>query len=79
MTVVDENSIFDDILETIGSSGKFQKRFNYIFNFILVFFGSMSYMNVIYSMTVPDHWCKVPGREFTNCTIDEWKKHAIPM
>lgn len=80
MTIAnDECSIFDDILETIGSSGKFQRRFNFTFNFVLVFFASMSYMNVIYSIIIPDHWCKVPGREFTNFTEDEWKNITIPM
>ncbi|XP_049779727.1 solute carrier family 22 member 7-like [Schistocerca cancellata] len=29
-------------------------------------------------MQTPDHWCHVPGREFTNLTLDEWKSATIP-
>lgn len=78
MLVKEEESIFDDIMESIGNGGKFQKRFNIIFNFVLVFFASMPYMNVIYAIVVPDHWCHVPGREFTNYTVEEWKEITIP-
>lgn len=78
MVVQNEESIFDDIMESIGNSGRFQKRFNFIFNFVLVFFASMPYMNIIYAIVVPDHWCHVPGREFTNFSVDEWKEITLP-
>lgn len=72
------DSTFDDIIEEIGNSGKFQKRFNFIFNSVLVFFATLIYMNIIYGLIIPDHWCHVPGRELTNYSLDEWKTFTIP-
>lgn len=69
---------FDDILEIVDSNGKFQKRFHIIFNLILVFFASMPYLNIIYAIVTPDHWCKVPGRELTQMSIEEWRNFTIP-
>lgn len=69
---------FNDIMKVIGNNGKYQKRFNIIFNFILVFFSTLIYMNIIYSLIIPDHWCFVPGRESTNMTEVEWRNYTIP-
>lgn len=78
MTNVDEDTVFDDLMSEIGSRGRFQKRFNYLFNFILVFFATLPYMGVIFMLSVPDHWCLLPGRELTNYTLEEWKTLSIP-
>lgn len=72
------DEIFDKFIEMAGDDGPFQKRFNYIFNVGMVMFASLTYMNVILAMNVPDHWCTVPGREHTNYTIDEWKNLTVP-
>lgn len=69
---------FDKIMEMAGDEGPFQKRFNYIFNAGLVFFGSMIYMNIILALNVPEHWCHVPGREHTNFTNEQWKHLTLP-
>lgn len=75
---VPQDEAFDKIMETVGSNGPFQKRFNYIFNIGLVFFASMVYNNMIFILGTPDHWCHVPGREFTNYTLEEWKNITLP-
>lgn len=72
------DSIFDKFMEMAGNDGPFQKRFNYIFNAGMVVFASLAYMNFILALNVPEHWCHVPGREFTNYTIDEWKQMTLP-
>lgn len=72
------DSIFDKFMEMAGDDGPFQKRFNYIFNAGMVVFGSLAYMNIILALNVPEHWCHVPGREFTNYTINEWKQMTLP-
>lgn len=69
---------FDDVLDIVNGNGKFQKRFHIIFNVILVFFASMPYLNIIYAIVTPEHWCTVPGREYTNFTVEEWKNFTIP-
>ncbi|KAF2886262.1 hypothetical protein ILUMI_19911, partial [Ignelater luminosus] len=69
---------FDDVLDLVGNDGPFQKRFNIVFNFFLVMCATMPYFNLVIALSIPDHWCNVPGRESTNYTIDEWKTLTIP-
>lgn len=72
------DAVFDQIMHRIGDRGKFQKRFNYIFNVGLVYFASMVFMNIILAMNIPDNWCYVPGRNMTNFTLDEWHNLTLP-
>lgn len=73
-----EDALFDNLMMEIGNDGKFQKRFNFIYNFVFVILLTMPYLNIILIMTIPDHWCHVPGRETTNYTVDEWKEKWLP-
>lgn len=74
-----KDAVFDRVLDTIGSDGRFQHRFNYLYNVLFAVVAAMPCMNIILAMSVPDHWCHVPGREHTNYTIEEWKKLTLPM
>lgn len=74
-----QDEAFDKIMEEAGNNGKFQWRFNFIFNAAMVVCGGMSFMNIILALNVPDHWCHVPGREFTNYTLEQWKNLTLPM
>lgn len=78
MAHTNQKKSFSDLLDDIGRNGLYQKRFNVLFNFVLVFFVAMPYMNIILALFVPDHWCIVPGREFTNYSFQEWKEITIP-
>lgn len=69
---------FDDVIKIVGNNGKYQKRFKIIFCLVLTFFTTLIYMNVIYSMVIPDHWCFVPGKTLTNLTTEQWKNYSIP-
>ena len=73
-----QDADFEKIMELVGNEGRFQNRFNFLYNGLVVFIGAMLARSFIFSMTVPDHWCNVPGREFTNFTIDEWKQFTLP-
>lgn len=73
-----QDAAFDKVMELVGNEGRFQNRFNLIFNGVMVLFGSMLARSFIISMTVPEHWCHVPGREFTNYNMDEWKNFTLP-
>ncbi|XP_017787307.1 PREDICTED: organic cation transporter 1-like [Nicrophorus vespilloides] len=75
----DGDCAFDSVIQTVGNDGKFQKRFNFLFNFVLVVLTSMPYLNIVIALAVPEHWCNVPGREYTNHTIETWKELHIPM
>lgn len=73
-----QDAAFDKIMKRVGDDGRFQKNFNWIFNVGLVFCASMAYMNMVLALSVPDHWCHVPGREATNYTAEEWKNLTLP-
>ncbi|XP_065157525.1 organic cation transporter 1-like [Atheta coriaria] len=74
----EEPSAFDTIIEQIGKAGRFQKRFNFTFNFFLVIVAAMPHLNLVISLATPNHWCHVPGRETTNYSIEEWKSMTLP-
>ncbi|XP_049779454.1 uncharacterized protein LOC126176345 [Schistocerca cancellata] len=76
--IINENTKFEDIIEELGSDGKFQLQMNIIFNFIAILFSTMSSYAKIIALTVPEHWCHVPGRESTNLTVEMWKNLTIP-
>lgn len=72
------DAMFDTVMQSVGNNGSFQKRFNYLYNLIFAIVAAMPCMNIILALSVHDHWCHVPGREFTNYTIDEWKNLTLP-
>ncbi|XP_049862038.1 solute carrier family 22 member 7-like [Schistocerca gregaria] len=69
---------FEEVLDSIGSRGKFQMRLNVVFVCFASCFNLMS-VNMFYiAMQTPDHWCHVPGREHTNLSLEEWKNFTVP-
>ncbi|CAG7834483.1 unnamed protein product [Allacma fusca] len=69
---------FDDILEIIGSQGKFQKILLYGVLAPLTAAEPLFILNIIFMLFEPDHWCHVPGRD--NLTdVETWKNLTIPM
>lgn len=75
---MDNDALFEGLMKHIGLNGKYQSRFNYVFNLIFIIFLAMPYLNLVLAMTIPEHWCHVPGRNETNMTEDEWKQLTIP-
>nr|CAD7406602.1 unnamed protein product [Timema cristinae] len=73
-----EDAMFETLFTQIGSRGKFQKRFNYLYNMLFVMLVSMPYYNIVMALAVPDHWCHLPGRNGTNYTLDQWKEITLP-
>ncbi|GAB0092473.1 hypothetical protein DMENIID0001_074670 [Sergentomyia squamirostris] len=73
-----EDAVFDRIMAMVGDRGVFQQRFNYLFNVGQIVFASMACMNIILALSVPDHFCHVPGREDTNLSLEEWKSFVLP-
>jgi len=74
---MDNDALFEGIMKHICLNGKYQSRFNYVFNLIFIIFLAMPYLNLVLAMTIPEHWCHVPGRNETNMTVDEWKQLTI--
>lgn len=70
---------FIQIMEKVGTNGRFQLIYNALFVTCLSIFGNCLYMNIILALNVPEHWCIVPGGNNTNVTHDEWKAITLPM
>ncbi|XP_017787310.1 PREDICTED: organic cation transporter protein-like [Nicrophorus vespilloides] len=68
----------ESIIAEVGNDGKYQRRFSFLFNFLLALLASMPNQNFINALAIPDHWCFVPGREFTNYSLNEWKHLHLP-
>lgn len=77
MSVKNEKYDFDYFLETVGNEGRYQRRFNVLFNCIYPAIVTAIYYSINISLAVPDHWCKVPGRT-PNVSVEEWKLLTIP-
>ncbi|EDV94421.1 carcinine transporter [Drosophila grimshawi] len=78
---IDESEIndpFQALMEKAGNHGSYQTLYNYVFVAGLAFAGAMIYMNIILALNIPEHWCTVPGREYTNYTIEEWRDLTLP-
>jgi hypothetical protein len=73
-----DEDLFNELMEHVGMEGKFQSRFNYLYNMALMVLVAMPALNIILALTSPDHWCHVPGRNETNFTLSEWKTLTVP-
>ena len=74
----DTEEELNELLERVGMEGKFQKKFNLLYNLVLMLVVAMATINIVLALTTPEHWCHVPGRNETNFTLQEWKEHTIP-
>ncbi|XP_050069288.1 beta-alanine transporter [Anopheles maculipalpis] len=73
------NDSYDEIMAQAGNDGKFQRRYNLLFNFGAICFASMSYMSIILALNKPPHNCHVPGMELYNITdANLWKNLTLP-
>lgn len=73
-----DGDLFNDLMDHVGTEGKFQSRFNYLYNMALMVLVALPALNIVLALTSPDHWCHVPGRNTTNFTSSEWKDLTIP-
>ena len=69
---------FDDILEMVGNANWFQRRLIYVLVYPVSFLLAWMVLNILFMVSVPDHWCLVPGREMYNMTLQQWKNLTIP-
>ncbi|XP_035782320.1 beta-alanine transporter-like [Anopheles albimanus] len=77
--MANSDATFDEILAEAGDDGRFQRNYNWIFNFCAISFASMSYMSIILALNKPPHNCHVPGMERYNITdLEQWKNLTLP-
>ncbi|XP_037811799.1 beta-alanine transporter-like isoform X2 [Lucilia sericata] len=70
---------FQHIIAKAGNHGRFQRIYNITFIMGLTIAAAMIYMNIILVLNIPDHWCTVPGREYTNLSLSEWRELTLPL
>lgn len=69
---------FDDVLDIIGSQGKFQKFLLYAVVCPITAIQPFLTLNAIFMLFTPEHWCHVPGRD-NETSLDQWKILTIPI
>ncbi|XP_063222838.1 organic cation/carnitine transporter 2-like [Bacillus rossius redtenbacheri] len=73
-----DDAVFESIMAQVGSRGRFQRRYNIVFNMLFIALVSMPYYNFVMALAIPDHWCRVPGRGATNLTAEQWRDLTVP-
>lgn len=72
------DSVYERALNEIGDNGKFQKRFDFIFNFIFTLLWAMAYNSMILALVIIPYSCKLPSKP-DNISEFDWKSKYIPM
>lgn len=68
---------FDEILDMVGSEGKFQKILLYAVLCPIVTVSPFLVLNTVFMWDVPDHYCRVPGME-ADMDLEVWKNRTLP-
>ena len=69
---MEDSSVFEKILKGVKEDGVYQWKLILLFMVPLSFTYSIAERSSIIVVSTQDHVCHVPGREFTNLTLDEW-------
>ncbi|XP_063879611.1 organic cation transporter 1-like isoform X2 [Scylla paramamosain] len=69
---------FDDILEVVGSFGRYQKMMMFLIFMPVSFFAAFTSNLFLFQMVLPDYWCHTPGRENTSLSLAEWRQLTRP-
>lgn len=70
-------SPYDQALSEVGSNGKFQKKFDIIYNVVFMIIWSMVYMNIILALVIIPHHCELPSKP-ENITDYSWNLKYLP-
>lgn len=70
---------FEDLIEEIDGQGRYQKRLLYVVLSPLFFFLPLSWLNELFLLHVPDHWCYHPSQENLSLSeVAEWRECFLP-
>lgn len=69
---------FEDILLDVGDSGRYQKSLILLYLLPTATLLPWFSMNVLFMVSVPDHWCKVPEVVSSNLTIEQQRLLISP-
>ena len=69
----------EEIVSEVGGQGPFQKRLLYLILVPLYFFQPLAWMNELFFLHVPTHWCNHPtAANLTETQLTSWKECYIP-
>lgn len=68
---------FEQILDLVGSEGKYQKILVYAVLCPIVTFSPFLVLNTVFMWDIPDHWCHVPGKD-PGMNESSWKNLTLP-
>ena len=70
---------FEDLIGEIDGQGRFQKRLLYVVLSPLFFFLPLSWLNELFLLHVPDHWCNHPSQaNLSLVEVAEWRDCFLP-
>lgn len=69
---------FEDILLEVGDRGKYQKSLIILFLLPSATLLPWFSMNVLFMVSVPEHWCNVPEVAMSNLTIEQQRQLISP-
>ncbi|GIY18319.1 solute carrier family 22 member 7 [Caerostris darwini] len=69
---------FEDVLMEVGDYGKYQRNLIMIFLVPAASLLPWFSMNVLFMVSVPDHWCSVPELSAFNLTLEQQRSLISP-
>lgn len=69
---------FEHILDRVGDFGRYQRDLMWIFLYPASVLLPWFSMNILFLVSVPDHWCRVPELDAFNLTLEEQKRLIRP-
>lgn len=73
---MEDNSIYSRALLQV-EDGKFQNRFDIVYNLILAALWPIAYNSVLLILVVVPYTCKLPEKS-ENISVHDWKLYHIP-
>ncbi|KAF0294957.1 Solute carrier family 22 member 21 [Amphibalanus amphitrite] len=67
----------DELLSAAGDCGGYQRRLVGLFVLPVCFYIPVAYLTVLMQLSLPDHWCHVPGRP-ENVSLQQWWNSTLP-
>ena len=67
----------DELLKAVGEYGWYQRRLVGLFVLPMCFYIPLACLTVLMQLSMPDHWCHVPGRP-ANVSLERWWNLTLP-
>ncbi|XP_028159783.1 solute carrier family 22 member 7 isoform X1 [Ostrinia furnacalis] len=72
------DSVYERALNEVGQNGKFQIRFDIVYNLVFTALWATAYNSILLALVIIPHSCELPNRP-ENVSALDWKSKYIPM